>query len=251
MTQVPAMFVPSPISSATSPRGSSVCRQEPGPTNTSRPIAMRPWFSRRTGGSSTLPFPNSAKPPAASSENDRRQARRHEPHERQEAAPDEASRSAHGTMIGTARGPVRSPFVGDPASGLAIGLAARAHVLAHRGSESKPWITSVQAMSRGPGPMTRTRLAYALVTPARNEAENLRALAPCVAAQTVLPAGVGDRRERLERRHRRLRRRARRRPSVDPASSGARRIPRPCAAGRSSARSRPASPHLRRAPTSS
>ncbi len=75
MTQVPAMFVPSPISSATSPRGSSVCRQEPGPTNTSRPIAMRPWFSRRTGGSSTLPFPNSAKPPAASSENDRRQAR--------------------------------------------------------------------------------------------------------------------------------------------------------------------------------
>jgi poly-beta-1,6-N-acetyl-D-glucosamine synthase len=36
--------------------------------------------------------------------------------------------------------------------------------------------------------MTPTPLAYALVTPARNEAENLRALAPCVAAQTVLPA---------------------------------------------------------------
>ena len=35
--------------------------------------------------------------------------------------------------------------------------------------------------------MTRTRLAYALVTPARNEAENLGRLAACVAAQTVLP----------------------------------------------------------------
>ena len=137
MTQVPAMFVPSPISSATSPRGSSVCRQEPGPTNTSRPIAIRPWFSSRTGGSSTLPLPNSAKPPAASSENDRRQARLHEPHERQEAAPDEASRSAHGSMIGTARRRVRSPFVGDPASGLAIGLAAGPQGLAHRGSRSK------------------------------------------------------------------------------------------------------------------
>jgi glycosyltransferase involved in cell wall biosynthesis len=35
--------------------------------------------------------------------------------------------------------------------------------------------------------MTRTRLAYALVTPARNEAENLRRLAACIAAQTVRP----------------------------------------------------------------
>ena len=35
--------------------------------------------------------------------------------------------------------------------------------------------------------MTRTRPAYALVTPARDEAENLGRLAACVDAQTVLP----------------------------------------------------------------
>ena len=35
--------------------------------------------------------------------------------------------------------------------------------------------------------MTRTRLAYALVTPARDEAENLGRLAACLEAQTVLP----------------------------------------------------------------
>src|SRR5947209_6096845 len=63
------MLEPSPISMATAVSSPSTCNQDPCPTNTPLPIAMRSSPSMRIGGASTLWAPKAANPPEAIIEN--------------------------------------------------------------------------------------------------------------------------------------------------------------------------------------
>src|SRR6266566_2650765 len=75
-TQLPPMLVPSPIDRTTSSIASSSTRsQEPAPTNTLLPTAMRPSPERRIGSCRTDLRPKSAKAPLTSKENSLSRAR--------------------------------------------------------------------------------------------------------------------------------------------------------------------------------